>query len=199
MLRREDVVRRMLALRTEEVVVTTQGTVVPWGIISKHPRDFASHDSAMGHTADFALGLALARPDLRVWVFNGDGSLLMSLGTLVTIAAAAPPNLVHFVFDNGVYEVTGNQPVPGGGSLDYAGMARAAGTRCVFAFDDPADLAEALPEALRAEGPVFIALRVALEEQSAQSRRPDHPVPSLRMTLAEEAHRLRGELGGVRS
>ena len=57
-----------------------------------------------------ALGIALAKPDTKVILFDGDGSLLMNLGSLVTIGNKAPKNLVHFVMDNGVYATTGGQP-----------------------------------------------------------------------------------------
>ena len=67
-----------------------------------------------------------ASPDRRVIVLDGDGSLLMNLGSLVTIAAAAPKNLVHFVCDNGSYEANGGHPIPNP-KVDFAGLARSAG------------------------------------------------------------------------
>ena len=74
------VVRRVSSC-TDEVVVTTMSVTRPWGRLSSHDLDFASADSAMGHAADLALGIALARPDRTVVCLNGDGSMLMSLGT----------------------------------------------------------------------------------------------------------------------
>ena len=70
---------------------------------------------AMGKASSVALGLALARPDKRIVVLDGDGGLLMNLGSLVTIADQEPDNLVHFVFEDGMYFTTGGQPVPGAG------------------------------------------------------------------------------------
>jgi sulfopyruvate decarboxylase subunit beta len=67
--------------RTDEVVVTCMGVTRPWGRISNHDLDYASADSAMGHTADLALGIALAQPERRVLCLNGDGSMLMTLGS----------------------------------------------------------------------------------------------------------------------
>src|SRR5262249_25080739 len=96
-------------LRGDAIVVTTMAAVRPWGRLSDHRLDFASADSAMGHAADFALGLALAQPKRTVICLNGDGSMLMTLGTLVTIAAAGAGNLVLFVLENATYEITGNQ------------------------------------------------------------------------------------------
>jgi phosphonopyruvate decarboxylase len=112
--------------------------------------------------------LALGRPDLRVIVLDGDGSLLMNLGTLVTIAGAAPGNLVHFVCENGCYEANGSHPLPGGGGVDFAGLARAAGIKDVSAFDAlPAFEAE-LPGLLARPGPVFATLKIVPGDPSPQ-------------------------------
>ena len=67
----------------------------------------------MGKASSVGLGVALARPDVRVLVLDGDGSLLMNLGSLVTIASQAPKNLVHVVFDGATYDTSGAQPTPG--------------------------------------------------------------------------------------
>ena len=89
--------------RTNEVVVTSMSVARPWGRLSDHDLDFASVDSAMGHAADLALGIALARPERKVICLNGDGSMLMSLGTLATVVDAGATNLVLFVVDNGEF------------------------------------------------------------------------------------------------
>ena len=73
-------------------------------------------------------------------VLDGDGSLLMNLGALVTLANKAPRNLVHFLFDNGVYAVTGGQPVPGAGHVDWKKTASAAGYAASYSFDNLEDL-----------------------------------------------------------
>ena len=92
--------------RTNEAVVTTMSVVRPWGILSDSDLDFASADSAMGHAADLALGLALAQPARKVVCVNGDGSMLMSLGTLATVVGSAAENFILIVCDNGEYEIT---------------------------------------------------------------------------------------------
>src|SRR5512142_2446715 len=98
-----------------------------WGRLSQSEFDFASADSAMGHAADLALGIALAQPQRKVICLNGDGSMIMTLGTLVTIIDAGAKNLILFVVQNGTYEITGNQPTPGGGRVDFCALARGAG------------------------------------------------------------------------
>ena len=194
MLTTAQVLEPLLRIRSDEVVVTTMSVVRPWGRLSNHPLDFASADSAMGHAADFALGVALARPDRRVLCLNGDGSMLMTLGTLVTAAAAGASNLVVFVIDNATYEITGSQAVPGGGTVDYAAMARAAGFPEAFSFDDPTDYEAALPEVLARGGPTLISLRVEPGNEGPISRSPSEESPYLQVSLEESAHELRREL-----
>ena len=96
-------------------------------------------------------------------VLDGDGSLLMNLGAMVTLTSKAPKNVYHFLFDNGVYAVTGGQPVPGAGTADWADMARAAGYAATFDFDNIEDLATGIDEVLATTGPVFVRLAITPE------------------------------------
>ena len=93
-------------------MITTMSPARDWMTLPQQPLDVVFVPSAMGHATSVGLGLALAQPDRRVIVCNGDGSMLMNLGSLVSIAGAGATNLVVLVFDNGVYEVTGSQPTP---------------------------------------------------------------------------------------
>ncbi|MBM3840931.1 MAG: thiamine pyrophosphate-binding protein [Verrucomicrobia bacterium] len=181
-------------LRTDQVVVTTMGTVRPWAQFSNHPLDFASADSAMGHAADFALGIALAQPQRQVICLNGDGSMLMTLGSLVTIVNTGARNLILFVVQNDAYEITGNQPIPGARSVDFSGLARSAGFPRVSAFDDAQAYERALPEILRTPGPVFVNARVDPGDEGPLSRRPEESAPYLRCSLAESVRGLRRAL-----
>jgi sulfopyruvate decarboxylase subunit beta len=106
------------------------------------------------------LGLALARPERRVIVCNGDGSMLMNLGSLASIVNAAPKNLVVIVFDNGAYEVTGAQPVPGAGVVDYAAVARGCGFTSVFQFAELGEWNDHARAIIAAEGPTFVWLEI---------------------------------------
>lgn len=180
--------------RTDEVVVTTMSAVRPWGRLSDHDLDFASADSAMGHAADLALGIALARPDRRVVCVNGDGSMLMSLGTLVTIADAAPPNLAVVVVENGTYEITGHQPVPGAGVSDLAALARAAGFPRAMAIEDEPGWRAALDDVLSAQGPVFVGASVARGDEGPIRRGPHEEARYLKTSLADWSHRMRAAL-----
>jgi thiamine pyrophosphate-dependent acetolactate synthase large subunit-like protein len=193
---REDVLRPLAARRGQAVVVTTMGTVRPWAKLSDHPLDFASADSAMGHAADFALGVALAQPQRKVICLNGDGSMLMSLGTLVTVVASRATNLVLFVLQNDTYELTGNQAIPGAGRVDFAAMARAAGFPRVHTFEETAAYEAALPSILEVPGPVFVGVRVESGGEGPLGRGPGESAAYLRPSLAESARVLRRVLIG---
>jgi phosphonopyruvate decarboxylase len=96
----------------------------------------------MGGAGSIGLGIAIGRPDLPVWVVDGDGSLLMSLGVLAAIADAAPANLTHVVIDNGVYAVSGAQPTPRVRHWDELFLA--AGYRSATTCHDATEVAAAL-------------------------------------------------------
>src|SRR5918995_7510842 len=103
-------------------------------------RDIAPDDLSvtcagfMGGASTLGLGIALARPNRRVVVLDGDGSLLMQLGSLATVAGARPRNLTHLLFKNGVYHTSGAQEIPGGIAVDFVMMAKGAGYRSAFAI-----------------------------------------------------------------
>jgi thiamine pyrophosphate-dependent acetolactate synthase large subunit-like protein len=117
-LTKEQLLQPLVELRGQSVVVTCMSVTRPWGKYSSGVLDFASADSAMGHTADLALGIALAQRSRKVICLNGDGSMLMTLGTLATIIASGATNFVLFVIQNGAYEITGNQAIPAADRID---------------------------------------------------------------------------------
>jgi thiamine pyrophosphate-dependent acetolactate synthase large subunit-like protein len=143
---------------TDEVVVATYSSAVEWLAQGERELNYFAV-GAMGLDSSHALGLALGRPDKRIICLQGDGSLLMNLGSLVTIAAAAPENLVHIVVQNGTYEANGGHPIPNP-ELDFAGMARAAGYAQVHDFSELANFAQQAGHVLSERGPVFATLRV---------------------------------------
>ena len=144
-----------------DVVVTTMATSRDWMTLPQNPLDVVFVPSAMGHATSLGLGLALAQPDRRVIVCNGDGSMLMNLGSLVSIAGARATNLVVIVFDNGVYEVTGAQPVPAANAVDFAAIARGAGFPAVHEFTEIEAWRSSVQRILKDAGPTFVWLRVA--------------------------------------
>ncbi len=149
------------ALRTSEVLVTTMGTAREWPRLGDHPLDFHYIPSAMGQSSTIALGIALAQPKRNVIAFTGDGSLLMNLGCLVTIAASGVKNLTLIAIDNGHYEVTGGQRTAASlTSTDFAGLATAAGFQSVSMFDDLIDWQNGAAAVFHLPGPRFVSLIV---------------------------------------
>lgn len=149
--------------RPGDVVIPSMGTAREWMAMGPlDPLDFVYVPSAMGEAPALGLGIALAQPARRVIACNGDGSMLMNLGSFVTLAAADARNLVLIVFDNGVYEVTGAQPVPGAAAgVDFATIAQASGMRAVHHFSSIDAWREGAATALGSPGPVCIVLDVA--------------------------------------
>jgi thiamine pyrophosphate-dependent acetolactate synthase large subunit-like protein len=118
---------------------------------------------AMGGTAMVGLGLALARPERRVLVLTGDGDMLMGIGSLATIAAAAAPNLAIAVLDNARYGETGSQRSHTGLTTDLAAVAAACGWRATATATGMADVA-ALTSRLRHEA-LFAVIRISAAEE----------------------------------
>lgn len=162
-----DCLAALHAARHEAVVVTTMGSAREWKKLGTAATDFVLVPSSMGQATSIGLGIALARPERKVVVCNGDGSMLMNLGSLVTISAHAPANLTVLVLDNGVYEVTGAQPTLAAAPLrtdkapvDFAAIARACGILHVWRFDTLAPWKSEVADILASSGPSFVHLIV---------------------------------------
>ena len=154
--------------RTDQVAVLSESTRQDWPPVSSRPELDIAITGSMSKASSFGLGLALARPDVGVWVLDTDGALLMNLGALVTIAAAKPPNLLHVVYDNGAYDTTGGQPTPGAGIVDFRRMALDAGYPRAFEHRRVADLEAGLGEILAGPFPNLLVLKIA-----SRGRRPN--------------------------
>src|SRR5215813_9125510 len=141
----EEALKAIQAARGNAICIPTMTTSPAW-------RDIAPDDLSvgcmgfMGGASAMGAGLALARPERRVIVFDGDGSLLMQLGSLATIAGARPRNLVHLLFKNGVYHTSGSQDIPGGLTVDFVQMAKGAGYRKAYTVSDLDDFKRKLPQ-----------------------------------------------------
>jgi thiamine pyrophosphate-dependent acetolactate synthase large subunit-like protein len=145
-----------------------------WVPLTDGPFDIPLGDPAMGGHAGFGLGVALAQPERKVVLFDSEGDILMSLGMLVTIAEQSPPNLIHFILDNGVYATTGGQPVPNAENVDYVAIARGSGYERAYEFSDIEDFKREMPSLLNEMGPVFVRLRVhpEIQNEAIGNRRP---------------------------
>lgn len=165
--------------RSEEVVISSMGVAREWMQLSQHPLDFHFVPSSMGQATALGQGVALAQPLRTVIVCTGDGSMLMNLGSLVSLTAVWPRNLIVLLFDNGVYEVTGGQLTPAadpqrgdGSRIDFAKLAEACGFRSVWTFDSITSWREDLGEVLSQIQPVFVHLKVAPVPGAAGPKSP---------------------------
>lgn len=173
----EEAMRVLNRHRGDAVVVTNFMTNVVWANVSEcEDLDLrAGFRAAMGKASSVGLGLALARPERRVMVLDGDGSLLMNLGSLASISQSAPQNLVHILFQDNAYTATGGQPIPGAGKLDFEMIARGAGLRQCSTFDDLEELASDIGPLLLKEGPIFICLKVVTPPRPESDIFPGRP------------------------
>ena len=123
-----------------------------------HERDFLTVGS-MGHASQIALGIAMAKPDRRVWCFDGDGAAIMHMGSMAIVANKAPKNYVHVVFNNGAHDSVGGQPTVGL-KIDLPAVAKAVGYKATYTVDTKASLPVILSEAKNLNGPVLIEVKV---------------------------------------
>ena len=165
MMKPEEILTLIQAARGTAICVPTMTTGPAWRKIA--PDDLSvGCVGFMGGASAMGLGLALGAPDRRVVVFDGDGSLLMQLGSLATIAGAAPRNFTHLLFKNGVYHTSGSQETPGGPGTDFAAMAKAAGYRNAYTITTIEDFKKRLPSFFTEEGPIMVQLITGLAEST---------------------------------
>ena len=153
---------RLLAARlTTEVVVTNLGQAsLDLQQIADRPLNCYTYGS-MGQCSSIALGIALARPDVRVVCLDGDGSLLMNLGSLCTIATEAPRNYALVIWDNEVHETTGGQPTATAARSSLAAIAHGAGVEKALEVRTEEELCRAYDRILREDGPFVVNVKVA--------------------------------------
>jgi sulfopyruvate decarboxylase subunit beta len=161
---RDEMLKVLARHRTSEIVVAVYMAAQEITHISPNDLNY-TFVGAMGQGSSHALGLALGRPDKRVVVLDGDGSLLMNLGSLVTIANAAPKNYLHCLCENGTYETNGSVPIPRAGEIRFADMAKAAGYPKAYEISTLEEWDRQLPKLLREDGPIFVDLKVQPGEQ----------------------------------
>jgi thiamine pyrophosphate-dependent acetolactate synthase large subunit-like protein len=158
---RFDLTKRLVTrLKNEEAVIGGIGnTNFDLWTAGHRPQNFYMLGS-MGLAFPIALGAALAQPARHIFALEGDGSLLMQLGCLTTIASLAPKNLTMIVMDNGMYQITGAQPTPAAAVSDIVAIAAGCGLgQSTWAADED-DFERLIDDALTGEGPTFIAVRI---------------------------------------
>ena len=141
---REEIIRHIAKASGEDPIVSTTGKAsrelfeIREANKQSHKYDFLTVGS-MGHTSSIALGVALNKPDKRVWCIDGDGSVLMHMGSMAVVGSNAPENLIHVVINNGAHETVGGMPTVAS-NIDLVAIAKACGYKYAVSVDDFDDL-----------------------------------------------------------
>ena len=171
-----DCFRALARHRTDQLVVTSAGNSgQAWWAATRDTEATFYLDASMSLATMFASGLALARPELKIWAFMGDGAFCMNPGMLMVERQMNLPNLTHFLVSNRVYGATSNAGLPNFASNDYASIARGMGLERVFEFNslDALERDFATLSGANAQGHTFVVLEV--EPFSAQEQKLEQP------------------------
>lgn len=152
------------ALGSNDCIVSTTGMIsrelfeYRTALGQSHERDFLTVGS-MGHASQIALGIALEKPDRHVWCFDGDGAVIMHMGSMAITASKAPGNFVHVLFNNGAHDSVGGQPTVGL-NIDIPAIAKAVGYKNAFSVSTAEALQALLSDSEIKDGPVLIEVQV---------------------------------------
>ena len=156
---------RAMAMAALLELLTDQPVIICNGFPSREAQKIADRPThfymigSMGSAAAIGLGVALAKPTKQVVIFDGDGNVLMSMGTLATVGALKPKNFIHVVFDNEVYGTTGNQPTISN-VVPLEKVAKAAGYMHVERVREREDLVYEFKDMLNKDGPSMLLVKV---------------------------------------
>lgn len=141
---REDILKHIAAIAQQDIIVSTTGKTsrelfeIREVCGQPHCGDFLTVGS-MGHSSSISLGIALNKPDSKVWCIDGDGALLMHMGAMAVIGSMAPKNLVHIVVNNGAHESVGGMPTVAD-KIDFVKIAQGCGYKNTISVEDEASL-----------------------------------------------------------
>ncbi|ETW96904.1 MAG: hypothetical protein ETSY1_24760 [Candidatus Entotheonella factor] len=170
MINRLEATRYVVAQVTDEPIVASLGNAkFDLFLAQDRPQNFYMWNS-MGMASSMGLGLAMARPQQKVIILDGDGALLMNLNSLTTAAYRAPENLIHVVWDNRQFELTGGQPTHTAYRADLALIARGSGFTQVTSVETQEAFEEAFSHALHTPGPWFLVAHI--DAQRSPGRPP---------------------------
>jgi len=198
-----DTFRTLAKHRRDEIVVTSAGNSgQAWWAATRDSEATFYLDASMSLSTMFSSGLALARPDLKIWAFMGDGAFCMNPGMLMVERQMNLPNLTHILVSNRVYGATSNADLPNYKDNDYAAIARSMGLERVFEFSDLQSLDHDLPNVVQgnARGHTFIVLEVEPFSDAEQKlEQPPFDGPELKYRFGRHIEKRSGcEVFGYR-
>ena len=164
----EDVLKVLDRHRTDEIVVPTMMGWLGWTEQSANLSLDIHEGGVMGKASSVGLGLAMACTDRKVIVIDGDGSLLMNLGSLITVSNKSPRNFYHFVLDNEIYAVTGGQPTPNSTGRSIRLMGAEAGYAKTFEFHELESFNAGITDVLNSLGPVLVNLKICQKSNAEE-------------------------------
>jgi len=183
-LKREEVIKKVVEHSAGNVIISTTGKAsrelfeIREQKNNGHENDFLTVGS-MGHSSSIALGIALSKPDERVWCIDGDGAVLMHMGAMAVIGASAPKKFVHIVINNGAHESVGGMPTVAG-KTDFVKIAYACGYSYAVRVKSLDELETALSNASEYEGTCFIEVLAAIGSRSDLGRPTTTPLENKR-------------------
>jgi thiamine pyrophosphate-dependent acetolactate synthase large subunit-like protein len=173
MINRLQATRSILACLTDEPVIASLGNA-KFDLFSAgdRPQNFYMWNS-IGMASSMGLGLAMARPQQKIIVLDGDGALLMNLNSLATAASRLPVNLIHVIWDNRQFELTGGQPTHTAYRTDLAAIAKGAGFGHVEAVETLSAFKQSFTRAMQEPGPWILVAHI--DNERAPGRPPKSP------------------------
>jgi thiamine pyrophosphate-dependent acetolactate synthase large subunit-like protein len=163
-MQRFECLKKLAQVAGDALVVSSAGAVtLEWNAL--RPSDGNFRVRTLGLCSSIALGMAMGLPKRRVVALDGDGSLLMNLSSLPTIARMKPKNLLHIVFDNEVYEASGSKQTATGAGADLVGLARAAGIKNALWAESVEAFAQIAEKAMCGDTLTFIGVKVGTERE----------------------------------
>lgn len=150
-MKREEAIKHIVNVAGQDLIISTTGKAsrelfeVREANKQGHDKDFLTVGS-MGHSSSIALGVALQKPNKKIWCIDGDGAMLMHMGAMAVIGAVAPTNMVHIVINNEAHESVGGMPTVAG-KMNIVEVAKACGYKTVIAVEDEENLDEVLQQA----------------------------------------------------
>ncbi len=189
---RADALKAIYPELENHIVVTIMGAVAAELYMLGHRHNFFYLEHAMGLASSMGLGIALCMPEQKVIVIDGDGSLLMNLGTLSTMARYKPGNLLHIVFDNESLLSVGGFPTATSTGTDLAGIAKASGIPSVMEADTAESLSDAVKAALQSNQLTTIVSKV--EAIGPKSFHMDLPLLENRFQFKRSLEAMRQQL-----
>ena len=189
---REEIIQHIVKVSGEDPIVSTTGkasrelfeTRVANG--QSHKYDFLTVGS-MGHSSSIALGVAINKPDRKIWCIDGDGAVLMHMGSMAVLGINKPKNLIHIVINNGAHETVGGMPTVAGG-IDLVGVAKACGYPCAVSVDNFVDLDKELEAAKSRNALSLIEVKCAIGARDDLGR-PTTTALENKLQFMENLHR----------